>query len=74
MLTFVTAARVMITLQRGGIFLSVVVAEHGSESTMGIQGLRATEAEAMELLQMAQNQWKAGRRPTGSSHVGLGLF
>jgi hypothetical protein len=71
MLTFVTAARVMITLQRRGVFLSVVVAEHGTESTMGIQGLHATEAEAMELLQIAQAQWKAGRRPTGSSSVSL---
>jgi hypothetical protein len=71
MLTYAIAARVMITLQRRGIFLSVVVAEHGTENSMGIQGLHATEAEAMELLQVAQDQWKAGRRPTGSSSVGL---
>ena len=69
MLTYTIAARVMITLQRRGVFLSVVVAEHGTESTMGIQGLHATEAEAIELLQVAQAQWKAGRRPTGSSSV-----
>lgn len=70
-LTFVTAGRAVITLQRGDAIITVIAAETGSDDRIGLQGIHATEEQAIGLLRDAIAQWKAGRKPVADKSVGI---
>lgn len=59
-LAFAMAGRAMITLDAATCSVTVITAEDDTEPRMGIQGIDATEAEALALLLAVRTAWTAG--------------
>ncbi len=72
MMTFCSAGRCMITMQKNNRQVTAITAEDEDESRMGLQGITATKEEGLSLVQEAIDAWKAGHKPTDDKKVGLG--
>lgn len=57
-MTYTLAGRVMVTLERKGVMLTVVFDETAQESTAGLQGVRGTEEDIAQLVGDALAQWR----------------
>lgn len=73
MLTFTTAGRALMTLRTDTAEVTLITAEDESTSRMGVQGIDATEVEAITLIDTVIRAWKAGTVTMSESQtVGLG--
>lgn len=72
-LVYAMAGRVVFTIEPAdeSRHISVICAEKGSESTMGIQGICATERQAIAMLAGACAAWGAGMRFERDDKVGM---
>lgn len=70
-LSYTMAGRVMVTLQRGAVMLTVVFDETSKESTAGLQGIHGTEPDVRQLVYDAIAQWNARPVlvPDGDVHI-----
>lgn len=59
-LTFCSAGRTMFTLQDRDASVTAICAEDSETSTMGMQGIDATEEQALKLFNSAIRLWKEG--------------
>lgn len=67
------AGRVVFTIEPAdeGSHVSVICAEKGDQSTMGIHGIRATEQQAVAMLSGACAAWSSGMRFERDDKVGM---
>lgn len=59
-MSYSMCGRTMITMERGDVSVTVITATDESEPRMGMQGIRATEADAVKLLRDVCSLWTAG--------------
>lgn len=60
-LTYTMAGRVMFTIENVAASITTLCSDSGSESTMGIQGISASEQEALDLLDKAIELFQTGQ-------------
>lgn len=60
MLTYAMAGRAMITLEAPGCSVTLITDEASARSCMGLQGIDATEAQALGLLEATRAAWQRG--------------
>lgn len=67
------AARTQITIESGDKQVTVITAEDETDPVMGINGIRATEKDAIHLLASAAKAYKEGFKFLPDDKVGLGF-
>ena len=73
MLVYTIAGRCLIQLETGITRVTVIADESSPEPRSGIQGINATEADAIRLLKVSTEAWKAGSfQLQPDEKVGLG--
>ena len=65
------AARTQITIERGDTQIMLITAEDETSPVMGINGLRATEQQAIDLLKSAAGAFKSGAKFKRNDKVGI---
>lgn len=72
-MTWTMCGRAMITIEDSDASVTAICSEDGRESTMGLQGIDATEEQARSLIERACVAWESGHRLKEDRKVGMGL-